>query len=241
MTPLLRCLIVIPAHNEAQNLPAVIEEIRQNAPHMNLLVVDDGSTDETCQVLDALGVRWMRLPQRLGVGGAMRAGLRYARHLGFDTVARMDGDGQHHAAELGRLLDPIATGDADIVIGTRYADRQRGRGGVIRYGLRRVLAAGLSAVTGCRLTDPTSGYCAFGPRAVRLFSAHHPTGYAEPELLLLAHRNALQVREVPVACHDRIAGRTTLTGGRVVVAIGRVLLALLIVPLRGAVRAPAHD
>ena len=236
-----RCLVLIPAHNEADSLPTVIDEIRGAAPFAELLVVDDGSDDGTHRIPSALGVRWMRLPQRLGVGGAMRAGLRYAEHLGFDVVVRMDGDGQHRAADLGRLLGPITAGTADLVVGTRFAGWERAAGGIIRHGLRRVLAAGLSAATGRRLTDPTSGFCAFGPRAVRLLSEHHPTGYPEPELLLMAHRNDLRLVEVPIAPRDRIAGRTTLTHGRAIVAIGRVLLALVVVPLRGAVRASLHD
>jgi len=231
-----RTLVLIPAHNEAATLPAVVRELHTCRPDLSILVVDDGSVDETPDLIDRLNVRWIRLPERMGIGGAVRAGLRYAVRLGFDTVVRVDADGQHRPEEIDRLVAPIRARDADVVLGTRYSDRRSMNAGDRRYA-RRSLAACLTAVTGRPVTDPTSGSYALGRHAVRLLSEHHPTGYPEPELQLFLSRNGLKVVEIPVEMRPRVGGRTTLTPSRVIVACARVLLAIVIVPFRHAVGA----
>ena len=225
-----RVLALIPAHNEARNLPAVVGRIRDRRPDLTVLVVDDGSTDDTVCVLEDLGVRWLGWPQRRGVGCAVRAGLRYGSRLGFDAVVRLDADGQHDAEDIERLLTPLRLGRADAVLGSRYthsdADPRL---------LKRVLAGLVSAVGRRTVTDATSGFWALGPRAVKLLAKHHPRGYPEPELHLLLSRNRLRVEEVGVATRDRLSGRSTLTLTRLVAAAARVLLAVVIVPLRARV------
>jgi hypothetical protein len=235
-----RILGLIPAYNEAANLAAVVAELRERRPDLHILVVDDGSTDATPELMDRLDVRWLRFPERLGIGSAMRAGLRYATRLRYDVVVRMDGDGQHRADEIGALLVPIHEGRADVVLGSRYAGPNIERAGIVRIA-ERLLAACLSALTGRRVTDPTSGFCVMGPRAVRVLAEHHPTGYPEPELRLFLSRNALSVVEVPVRERSRLSGRTSLTPARVTAAGARVALALIIVPLRCRVGVPAGD
>jgi len=224
---------LIPAHNEERNLPAVIDDVRTSCPGLDILVVDDGSTDATSAVARRHGVRWLRLPERMGIGSAMRAGLRYAARFGCDTVVRIDGDGQHRAADIPRVLDPIVNGHADVVLGSRYAAPESPRRGTVGL-LQRSLGACLSILTGKRVTDPTSGFCALGPRAVRLLAEHHPTGYGEAELRLFMSRNALNVIETPVEGRSRISGRTSLTPRRLTAAAARVLLAMIIVPFRRA-------
>jgi glycosyltransferase involved in cell wall biosynthesis len=236
----LRILCVIPAHNEATNLSAVVAEVRACRPDLDIVVVDDGSTDDTATLLDRLGVRWLRFSARMGIGSAMRAGLRYASRLGYDAVVRMDGDGQHRAQDIDALLGPIHDGAADVSLGSRYASPRTERPGFARPA-HRLLAACLSALTRRRVTDPTSGFCAIGSRAIRLLAEHHPTGYAEPELRLFLSRNALSVVEVPVRGRSRLGGKTSLTAGRVTAAGARVMLAMIIVPFRGRVGEPAGD
>jgi hypothetical protein len=235
-----RILGLIPAHNEAPNLAAVVAELRAEWPDLDVLVVDDGSTDRTASLLEQLDVRWLQFPERLGIGSAMRAGLRYAARLGYDVVVRLDGDGQHRAEDIERLLGPIDQGRADVVLGSRFASPDAGNTGIVRLA-QRLLGACLSALTGNRVTDPTSGFCVLGPRAVRVLAEHHPTGYAEPELRLFLSRNALKAVEVPVRERSRLNGRTSLTPGRAIGAGGRVVLAMLVVPLRRRVGALAGD
>jgi hypothetical protein len=225
-----RVLCLVPAYNEAPNLAAVVDELRAQAPHCDILIVDDGSTDATGDLVRSLGVRWLRFPERLGVGNAIRAGLRLASRLGYEAAVRIDGDGQHRAADIDRLLAPLRAGEADVVIGTRFPGSAGGPG-VSRLP-QRLLATTLSAVTGRAVTDPTSGFCAIGRRAMRLLAEHHPGGYGEPELRLFLSRNGLSVIETPVLPRERLRGRTSLTPRRVATAAAHVALAMLIVPLR---------
>jgi glycosyltransferase involved in cell wall biosynthesis len=234
-------LVLIPARNEALNLPKVIAELRRCRPEADILVVDDASNDDTTDVLPGLGVYWLRLAQPLGIGGAMRAGLRYARILGHNLVVRLDGDGQHRPDQIERLLRPIREAGADAVQGSRYTgDVGYASQGVRRLG-QRVVAFILSTGAGDRVTDPTSGIWAFGPRAVRILADHHPTGYPEPELRLFLRRNRLAVAEAPVQMRGRLAGRSSLTVPRAWLAGARVVLAMVVVPLRAIVEAPARD
>lgn len=234
-------LVLIPAYNEAASLPTVVGELRECCPDLRILIVDDASSDSTPVLVPGLDVWWLRLNNRLGPGGAIRAGLRYAILRGFRTVVRLDGDGQHQAEQIERLLEPIRHGQADAVIGSRYA----GQPGYPWGGSRRIgqviLGWVLSRLTGWTVTDPTSGFWAFGPRAVEILSEHHPTGYPEPELLLFMNRNGLRVVEMPILMRDRLAGETSLTLPRIGLALARVLLALLIVPLRSSVRGSTRD
>ena len=235
-----RVLGVIPAHNERTVLPSVLGEIHTHHPALALLVVDDGSTDGTSWLLEELGVPYLRLPERMGVGSAMRAGLGYAARLGYDAVVRLDGDGQHHPQDLDAVLAPMVSGRADVVLGSRYATRSSDERPLVRV-VQRLLAVWLSSLTGSAVTDPTSGFYAIGPRALRLLAEHHPTGYPEPELRLFLSRNGLTAVEVPVAARARLAGQSSLTPARLAGAALRVLLALVTVPFRRAVAVPRRD
>jgi glycosyltransferase involved in cell wall biosynthesis len=231
----MKVLIIIPAHNEAASLPIVVADLRRRHPDCELLVVDDGSTDETPALVGRLPVHWLRMGTWVGIGSVMRAGFRYATAEGFDTVVRIDGDGQHDEASVNALLDALAGAGVDVVRGSRYLSHSTYRAVGFRRLAQRIVGGLLSAVTGELVTDPTSGFWAFGPRAVELLAHHHPTGYPEPELLLLLHKNRLKTIEVPVQMRERLAGRSSLGAVQTVLAISRVLLALLIVPLRPAV------
>jgi glycosyltransferase involved in cell wall biosynthesis len=229
MTRRPRVLTLIPAHNEAANLPAVVGALRQRRRDLDVLVVDDGSSDQTVALLRDLGIRWLHWPERRGVGRALRAGLRYAARQGYDLVVRLDADGQHEVDDVERLLGPLYAGRADVVLGSRFAasDRIRHPGAI-----QRSLGALLSMMTRRTVTDPTSGFWALGPRAVALLAEHHPGGYPEPELHLFLSRNAMRVVEVEVQWRARLHGRSSLTPFRLLGAGARIALAMVIVPFR---------
>jgi glycosyltransferase involved in cell wall biosynthesis len=232
-----RVLILIPAFNEAASLPGLVAEIRDHTPSHEILVVDDGSDDATRELLPALGVRWIRLPERRGPGAAVRVGLRYGKERGFDAVVRLDGDGQHPARHLPALVDPLLNGRADVVIGSRFTHERRSASTPPgRRAVQRCLGMILTVLTRRLVTDPTSGLWAFGPQALAVLAEHHPSGYPEPELRLFLSRNRLRAVEIPVTMRERPAGQTSLTTRRAGAAMARLIIHLLVVPLRSAVR-----
>jgi hypothetical protein len=163
----------------------------------------------------------------------------------------VDGDGQHRACDIARVLAPVAAGQADVALGSRFLHRateeqgrtrrRRADSTTLRRLSQALLAACLSTVTRKPFTDPTSGFWLFGPRALRLLCGHHPAGYAEPELVLFLTRNGVRVSEVPIRMRPRIAGRTSLTTMRTALALARTMLAFVVVPFRQLVEGQAHD
>jgi glycosyltransferase involved in cell wall biosynthesis len=224
-------LTLIPAYNEAPSLRAVVGDLREQRRDGDILVVNDGSTDDTAAILRELGVRWLHWPERRGVGSALRAGLRYAVRQGYDVVVRLDADGQHDVNDIARLLVPLSVGAADVVLGSRFASSNRNRD---PGPVQRALGTLLSMMTKRTVTDPTSGFWALGPRAVMLLAEHLPDGYPEPELHLFLSRNAMRVVEVDVQWRARLHGRSSLTLMRLVKAGARVALAMVIVPFRAS-------
>ncbi|GAA1692416.1 glycosyltransferase family 2 protein [Microcella alkalica] len=201
-----RVLVIIPAYNESESVADVIAEVAREVPTASCLVIDDGSRDDTAAVARRAGAGVLHLPINLGVGGAMRAGYRFAAENGFDVAIQIDADGQHDPGHVTDLLEVLA--DADIVIGARFA-------GIGDYEVRgprkwamRFLSSTLSHATRTRLTDTTSGFKACGPRAIALFAREMPAEYLGDtiEALVIAAKNGLTVRQVPVAMRERSAG-----------------------------------
>lgn len=227
-TPDLRVLVVLPAWNEAASLPAVLIEIESHLPGVDVVVVNDGSADSTSAIARRHGVQVLDLPFNVGVGGAMRAGFRYALANGFDAVVQVDADGQHDPRDVPVLVAQLA--EADIVIGARFADRGEYRVRGPRRWAMKVLAVVLSRMARTSLTDTTSGFRASGPRAIRLFAVHYPAEYLGDtiESLVMAMRNGLTVTQVGVTMRERSAGRPSQRPLKAAVYLLRACLALVI-------------
>ncbi|MBO1750940.1 glycosyltransferase family 2 protein [Actinotalea sp. BY-33] len=221
-----RVLIVLPAWNEAESLPAILTEIRSHLPGVSALVVNDGSTDGTSALARQFDVEVLDLPFNLGVGGAMRAGFRYALAEGFDAVVQVDADGQHDPRDVPMLVEGLE--QADVVIGARFAERDAYEVRGPRRWAMKVLAGVLSRLARTRLTDTTSGFRASGPRAIRLFAAHYPAEYLGDtiESLVIAVRSGLTVKQVGVAMRVRSAGRPSQHPVKAAVYLLRACLAL---------------
>lgn len=214
----MRVLFVVPAFNEQRALPGVIAELKRECGVLGVdgevIVVDDGSVDRTSEVAHAAGARVLRLCRNLGIGGAVQAGLRAALRERFDCAIQVDGDGQHPAAEAGKLLAKLAEQpQPDLVVGTRY----RGDGsGFQSTALRRFgsfwLRLLLLVVARLRVSDPTSGYRLYGPRALELFDQIYPYDYPEPESLAMAAAARLRVVEVAVQMRERQHGQSSIAG-----------------------------
>lgn len=236
--PAPRVLLVLPAWNEEASLPAVLTEVATAVPGAGVLVVNDGSSDATSQVARAHGAEVLDLPFNLGVGGAMRAGFRFALAHGYGVVVQVDADGQHDPRDVPRLV--AALDDADVVIGARFAERSGYTVGGPRRWAMRVLAGTLSRLAREPLTDTTSGFRASGPRAVQLFAVHYPAEYLGDtvESLVIAVRSGLKVTQVGVTMRQRSAGQPSQRPWKAAAYLLRACLALLISLTRRRLTAP---
>lgn len=236
-------LIVVPAWNEEETITAVLAEIAREVPDADVLVVNDGSTDRTARVVAATGTRLLDLPINLGVGGAMRAGFKYALRHGYQVAVQIDADGQHNPADVPVLLKTLSSTGADIVIGARFAgdDSYAVRGP--RLWAMRVLSRTISGITRTRLTDTTSGFKAMGPRALQLFAADYPAEYLGDtvEALIIASKANLVITQISVAMRPRAGGRASHSPLKAAVFLGRASLALLLAVSRRPVTVQAGD
>src|SRR5919198_4492072 len=224
----MRKIAIVPAYNEREAIAGVVAELRAFEPEFDVLVVDDGSHDDTAAVARANGAHVVRLPFNLGIGGAVQTGFRYAHEHGYDLVVRVDGDGQHDPAQLGTIVEPVLRGDADICVGSRFVTNDGYLSSVTRRVGIRVLAWTASRLTGQRVTDPTSGFQAVNREGIALFSADYPHDYPEVEAIVMVEKHRLRLREVPVAMREREHGRSSITAARSVYYMAKVLLAIFV-------------
>jgi glycosyltransferase involved in cell wall biosynthesis len=206
--------VIIPAFNEEEAVGHVVRSVNEALPTACVLVVNDGSSDGTARSAEQAGATVLSLPVNLGIGGAVQAGYRYALEHAFQLAIQIDGDGQHDPQEAMRVLAPILTGEADMIVGSRWL----GRGDYVaprsrRFGMR-ILAKLVSRATGTVLTDSTSGFRAVGRRGIELFAHEYPTDFPEVETIVLATRRGLRVREVGVRMEQRTTGRSSISGVR---------------------------
>lgn len=228
-----RLVAIVPAWNESGAIGEVVDEIREHDPRIDVVVIDDASTDDTAEVAERHGAIVLRLPFNIGIGGAVQTGFRFARDEGYDVAVRLDGDGQHAASELPKLLRPVEAGEADLVIGSRFVDPE----GTYRppFARRvgiRVFARLVSLLGGQRVTDTTSGFVALDRAGIELFAAEFPHDYPEVEATLVALRSGLRVTQVQVDMRERTTGSSSITFVRSLYYIVKVLLALLVASLR---------
>ena len=231
----LRRIAIVPAYNEEGNVGPVIDELRAFDPKLDIVVISDGSIDRTAEVAAEHGAHVIRLPFNLGIGGAVQTGFRYAWEEGYEVVVRVDGDGQHDAAQLDRVLEPVLAGEADIVVGSRFAGDSAYRSSASRRVGIRVLAWVVSAIARQRVTDTTSGFQALNRRAIGLFAADYPHDYPEVEGMVMVIRHRLRLREVPVSMRARVHGRSSIGALASVYYMAKVLLALFVGLFRRAV------
>jgi glycosyltransferase involved in cell wall biosynthesis len=227
-----RKIAIVPAYNEREAVAGVVAELRAFEPEFDVLVVDDGSHDDTAAVARANGARVVRLPFNLGIGGAVQTGFRYAHEHGYDLAARVDGDGQHDPAELADLIEAVLEDRADICVGSRFAGAEGYRSSRSRRVGIRILARLVSLLTRQRVTDSTSGFQVLNRKAIALFAADYPHDYPEVEAAVMLHKHRLRLAEVPVRMRERSAGVSSITALRSIYYMIKVMLAILVGAMR---------
>ena len=234
----MKTLVFIPAWNEADSIRSVIEDAREHVPGAHVLVIDDGSGDETAARAREAGARVASLPFNQGVGAAHQTGYIYAMANGYELCGQIDGDGQHPAVELTRLLAEVEAGHADLVVGSRFAETTSYRAPWARRTGQKLFSWIVSTATRQTLTDTTSGMRALNRRAMSLFATRYSSEFAEVESLQQAVRAGLTVREVHVNMLPREQGTSFITPLNSAFYIFKTLIVLLVGQLRPRNPAP---
>lgn len=223
-----KIIAIIPAYNECANIERVISDIRKETDQVDIVVINDGSTDETFNVAKNLGVMIIDLPYNLGIGAAMQTGYKYAEMMGYDIAVQVDGDGQHPANQIHFLIKPLAEGKADIVIGSRFLGEGDYAPSLARSIGIRTFSLILSVLTRQRVTDPTSGFRAINSDAISFLAGNYPEDYPEVEAIVLLRKAGFSVAEVPVRMEARVWGKSSITYPRAAYYMVKVLLAVFV-------------
>lgn len=232
-----KVLIIIPAYNEEAALPRTVASLQNLPDGYEAVIINDGSTDRTAGIAAELArgsrvrVRVLNLPVNSGIGVAMQTGFRFAARGGaYDYAVQFDGDGQHDAAYIPALVETCVRDGLDLCIGSRFLDDDDAsfRSTLPRRAGIRFLAGLISALSGTRVTDPTSGFRCAGRRALQRFAQHYPEDYPEPESLFWCARNKLRIGEIPVRMHARQGGVSSITAVGGAYYMIKVSLAILI-------------
>jgi glycosyltransferase involved in cell wall biosynthesis len=209
-----RVLVIVPAHNEQDSLPRTLDEIRQRAPQVDILVVDDGSRDGTREAARGRGVPVVSHTVNLGVGGALQTGFRWAIERGYDVGVQLDADGQHDPGSLAALLEPVLAGQCDVCIGSRYVSRTGYRAPAARRLGMVVFSELVSAILRQRITDTTSGFRAYNRPVMEVCQRDFPKDFPDAPLLIALARRGFRLSEVAVEMRERRAGQSFYTLGK---------------------------
>lgn len=223
-----RGLLIIPAFNEAQTLPGLLEEARAAGTGLDVLVINDGSSDLTALTVRNGGIQVLDLPCNLGVGRAVQAGFQFADRNGYDLIVRIDGDGQHPPAEIRKLIEMAKSSEADLVVGSRFGAERQIISTRFRYAGVKALAIFLSIICRSRIHDPTSGFWLVKKPLIRYFANEFPSDYPEPEALALLRRQGYTFAEVPVRFRARQAGVSSIRSWGTIYYAFKVGLALVV-------------
>ena len=231
--PVIRRLIIMPAHNEEQNIRPVLAELKPLSQGADILVVDDRSTDNTARLAAEMGAAVISLPCNLGYGGAVQTGFKYAVENGYDVAILMDADGQHDPAGIAALLETVESRQADVALGSRFLGRMEYRASWLRRAGAFFFAQIVSRVMRQQITDPTSGFQALNANVLRFLARdNYPSDFPDADLLILLFFAGFRVREVPVTMRERLSGQSMHASLRPVYYVLKMLLAIFIVLLR---------
>ncbi|MBI3008442.1 MAG: glycosyltransferase family 2 protein [Candidatus Omnitrophica bacterium] len=238
MTDGSKFLIIIPAYNEAENIPSLIEEIRGYFPTENILIVDDGSSDRTRDAARVSNVKVITLPFNLGYGDALQTGYKYALRNGYDFVVQMDGDGQHDPAYISSLLDTVRKGDADIVLGSRFLGESGGyKMGILRRTGILLFSAITSIATRQKITDPTSGFQVINKKVFSFYASDiYPSDFPDADVIILSKFYGFRIKEISVKMRESKAKKSMHSGLKPIYYVFKMFLSILVTILRNFLR-----
>lgn len=223
-----KILVIIPCYNEEDNIVNTVENLRAVCPEVDYLVVNDCSTDRSAEILKEHHYPFLNLPVNLGIGGNVQCGYLYAVHHGYDVAVQMDGDGQHDPAYLASVVEPVARGEVDMCVGSRFITKEGFQTSAMRRAGIRLLSGLIRLLCGVRVLDVTSGFRATGRRLTEFFARNYAQDYPEPEAIISAVLNGFRVGEAPVVMAERMGGTSSISPLRSVYYMVKVSIALVV-------------
>ena len=223
-----KVLLIIPAYNEEESLRSLIEEIKAVCLEVDYLVVNDCSSDDTERLLEELEANYISLPCNMGIGGAVQSGYRYAAQNGYDIAIQIDGDGQHDVRFVKDMVKLIEDKQADVVIGSRFIDKEGFQSSQARRIGIRILSMLIRLMCGAKVKDVTSGFRAVNRRFIELFAENYPDDYPEPEVIVTAKLYGAVIKELPVVMRERTTGKSSINLKRSIYYMIKVGLAIII-------------
>ncbi len=230
-TKMIRIAAIVPAYNEEKSITAVVNDINQLAALENLsitvVVVNDCSKDSTSEIVSKLKCIALNLPVNLGIGGAVQTGFKYAYESDFDHAIQIDGDGQHPASEIPKLLKAMKEHELDVVIGSRFVSHEGFQSSALRrFGINYFKWLN-NILTGVKISDSTSGFRMINRKALEIVSEYYPDEYPEPEAIILYSLNNLKIGEVSVAMRERQGGVSSIGAFSSIYYMFKVTLAII--------------
>ena len=221
----MKCLVIIPAYNDEENIVRVVENLKNNYPMYDYIVINDGSSDSTAKICRKNGYELVDLPVNLGLAGAFQTGLKYAYRNGYDYAIQFDADGQHRPEFIGPMLDKIQEG-YDIVIGSRFVTEKKPHS--LRMLGSNLISMAMKLTTGRRVKDPTSGMRMFNKKMIAEFALNMNYG-PEPDTVSYLLKQGATIAEVQVEMDERIAGESYLNLTKSMMYMLRMLLSILLI------------
>ena len=224
----MKTLIIIPAYNEEKCIKKVVDNVMEVNNNVDVLVVNDGSKDDTLIEAKKTKAKVLNLPFNLGIGGAVQAGYIYANKNNYDVAIQLDGDGQHNPKYIEEMVNIIKENKAEMVIGSRFIEETGYNQTFARMFGIRIIRVIMKIFTGKKIFDPTSGYRAVNKRIIKKFSENYPYDYPEPDTNMRLLKEKVQIMEIPVEMHNRETGKSSITPLKSIYYMIKVTLAMLI-------------
>lgn len=226
----MKVMVAIPAYNEEKNIFRVIQGVRYQHPEVDVVVINDGSRDNTDFEAQRAGAFVINLPQNLGIGGAVQTGYIYGKKMDYDIVIQIDGDGQHNPKDLTKMIKVIEKNEADMVIGSRFVKKTDYESSSMRKFGINFFSKFVSLICKRNFYDTTSGYRAVNKKVIELFSRYYPRDYPEVETIVYASKRGVRIKEISVDMDKRKEGKSSITPLKSIYYMLKVTCAILLQP-----------